>query len=234
MKKSNRLLLYVAIAFVAGVLVTDGLLAKAYAEINFSDPYKNYQDVVVPSFKALHIKGGNGYSIQINQGKDLNVKVMNSRKGFLKTSSNGDTLFIEFAVANAPRPSATDKLPVGLIIACPDIVYLNLSGTNNQVGPMKLDSMHIVQDANTLTVFKQLDIDYLFLDGRQKSWFDFNEKNVIQQLKIQASADAGINLQGIVFNAISPLLRDNAKIVFFKQSLKNANNSGYAGRDSIR
>lgn len=218
MKRSNLLLLFILVAMLAILVVTNIFLAKSYAGIRLDDPFKNFTAVPVQPFKALDISGGNSFVVQIQDGKTCGVKVMNSRRSFFDITSRGDTAVIRFSVGNQKEQS-TDGKPVGLIIECPGLVYLHNAGTSNRVDALHTTALTLRQDAGSFTRFEQLQANRLTLEGRQNSWVHFTKNNRVQQLQVQLADQAGVNMQDIRFDRLEQQLTGNAMMVFFAQSL---------------
>ncbi len=219
MKRSNLLLLLLTVIYLSGIFITDHLLALQYVKINLSDPYKNFQTIAVLPFKALKITGGNGYAIRIKQG-DYNIRLMNSRKDFFKMKTLNDTLSVIFNVANQNYQNPQESI-VGLIISVPSINYVELSGTNNEVGPLQQDSLIIHQDTNTVTRLTDLRLNYLSLHGTATSYFDFKAKNNALHLNVNIKNNAVINFHQVSFKQFTPHVGDSAAIVIYRESLEN-------------
>ncbi|MEO6001023.1 MAG: hypothetical protein ABIN89_29510 [Chitinophagaceae bacterium] len=221
MKQSNILLILLSLILLRGIYITDRLLARQYLKVNLDDPYKNFDSVAVQPFKALRITGGNGYAIRIMQGNNFTARVMHSRKSFYSMNALTDTLAIGFAVANQDyqRP---EKCTVGLIITLPRLDFLQLSGTNNEVGQFHQDTLIIQQDKNTVTRLKDLQVDCLNLQGSGLSYFDFIQNNNVGNLIAHLQNNASMDFHQVNFKQFNPVLRDTAAIVLYRQSLEMA------------
>ncbi len=220
MKRSNLLLLILSVVLLSGLFITDRLLVLEYAKINLSDPYKNFESIAVLPFKALKISGGNGYAVRVKQGEHFNIRLMHSRKAFFKMNLLHDTLFITFAVANQSYQKPEEST-VGLIVFVPKVSYLEFSGTNNEIGPLQLDSLVVRQNENTVTRLREIQLDYLSLHGNATSYFDFQFKNQVQYLHVNIKNRAVVNLHEVSVMRCIPLLQDSAAIVVYKESLTN-------------
>jgi len=201
-----------------GVYITDRLLAEQYVKINLADPYKNFDSLPVRSFRALRLTGGNGYAIRIMQGNRHVVRIMHSRKSFFSMNHIGDTLQIGFAVANQTYQQPAQST-VGLIIMVPRLTFLRLSGTNNEIGPFRQDTLVIQQDKNTVTRLNDIELDFMQLEGSGSSHIDFLHKNSITNLAADMQNKASMNFNDISFQQFSPVLTDTAAIVLYSQSL---------------
>ena len=219
MKQSNILLVVLSINLLAGIYITDRLLAQQYLKINLDDPYKNFDFQAVQPFKALRITGGNGYAIRIMQGKNFSVRVMHSRKSFFSMNASNDTLAIGFTVANQQyqRP---EQSTVGLIITVPHLTFIQLSGTNNEINEFYEDTITIQQDKNTVTRLKDLQVDCLTLQGSGISYFDFLQKNKVGNLTVHLQNTASTNFHQVSFQQFKPVLQDSAAIILYRQSLE--------------
>lgn len=209
-----------AVVFLSGILVSDHLLALEYAKIDLSDPYKNFTLIPVQSFKALKISGGNGYAIRIIKDDRYTIRLMNSRKDFFSMKMIRDTLSISFTVANQNYQQAQQST-FGLIISLPAIKYLEFSGTNNEVGPLLQDSLTVHQNINSVTRLKELQLNYLSLEGTATSSFDFQLKNTAKRLDINIANKAVVDFHQCSFNTFNPELKDSAAIIFYRWSLEN-------------
>ncbi len=218
MKRSNRLLLLLSIALVTGMFITNVMLAENYRHLNLEDPFKNFQDVAVRPFRALKISGGNGYAIRIQYGAAYGIKLMNSRKSFFFMNQQGDTVSIRFQVARQKDVSAEGRV-TGLIIYCPDLHFLQSSGTCSLLGPLHADSLSIIQDSSSFTKMDGLKSRQLALNGTAGSWFHFSSDNVVEHLRVKLDGDAGVNMQSIRFSHIEQQLSGNAMMIFFAQAM---------------
>lgn len=218
MKRSNLLLIILSFIFLSGIYITDRVLAVQYLKINLGDPFKNYHYQAVQPFKALRITGGNGYAIHIQQGKNYNIRVMKTRKSFFSMKTSGDTLTVTFTVANQNQKPET--CPVGVIITVPKITFLQLSGTNNEIGPFLQDSLIVWQETNTVTRLKDLSLGYLNLQGSGISYFDFLRENRIEHVAVKLQNRAAANFNQISVEQFSPVLKDTSAIVLYSQSLE--------------
>jgi len=232
MKKSNLLLMMLSLVLLLGLFITDRLLAVNYTKIDLKDMYKNFQDIAVKPFKALNITGGNSYAIRIKQGRDYNIKVMNSRKSFFKTISSGDTLAIVFSVANQQYQKPEDCV-TGVIITVPSISLLKLSGINAEIGPFSQNALTIIQNNYALARLKELNLDYLNLQGSEFSSFDCVNKNNVKQLDLTLTSNASIQMKQISFQQFNPVLKDSAAIVLYKQSFEMFSKNYSALPDSL-
>ena len=224
MKRSNILLLSLSAVLLSGLFLTDHLLVLQYAKVDLGDRYKNFELLALRPFKALKITGGNGYAIRVLQGDNYHIRLMNSRKEFFKMKLLNDTLSVIFSVANQ-NYQLPEASTVGLIITVPAIRYLQLSGTNNEIGPFRQDSMRITQDKNTLSRLKELQFKSLDIEGTGLSQFDFVSKNTVNSLHLQLRNSSFANLRDVSFQRIYPILQDSAGMVFHKGSLNNLTGS---------
>lgn len=217
MKKSNLLLLILSVVLISGLLATDHLLAISYSKIDLKDPYKNFSDVAVKPFKVLNINGGNSYAVRIEQGSAFNIKVMNTRASFFKMVPAGDTLVINFNVANQ-RYQKPEDCTVGLIIAVPSLSFLNLSGINAEINTLQQDSLSINQNGQTTTRMKNITVNRLALSGSNVSSYDCVLNNQANELSLTISDSASIQMKQMRFQKLNTIIKDKAAVVFYQQS----------------
>lgn len=225
MKRSNKVLVLLAIILLAGVFATDHSLAVNYKKIDLNDPYKNFSDVPVKPFKQIHITGGNSYFIRIREGKEFNIKLLNSRASFFKMSQHSDTLNIRFGVANR-SPGQPFEPVLGIIITTPSVSYFELAGVHTEIENFKQDSIVIKHHNSSITRIKNLQTNFLKLTGDGISMFDFQKANKTDLLEIDLSNRTSLFMNGIEFRKFIPVLRDSAAIVINPMSLDVLKKSG--------
>ncbi|MEO6917113.1 MAG: hypothetical protein ABI151_17085, partial [Chitinophagaceae bacterium] len=181
------------------------------------DPMKNFSRVIVKPFTSMNISGGNGYAIEIRQGNNYDIMLMNSRKSFFRMKESGDTLTINFSVANQ-----TYQLPqsciTGLVITVPKLMSLHLSGTNNIIGPFAQDSLNLFQDSRTFTRMRQGTFTKLSIDATQESTIDMERGNTATAFLLRLKNKASLTMNGISVEKFIPIVKDSARLIFFGKS----------------
>jgi hypothetical protein len=220
MKTSNWLLAALLLVLFTATAATDFLLKDSYAKLNLNDPFKNYQTVPILPFKVLLVSGGNGYAIEVKQADTFDMKVMNSRKGFLKTTQRNDTLIIQFTVSGNGNVQMAGKLPKGLLIACPAARVFSFTGTSTILRDWQSDSLQLEQAGNAVTSFNNVHARHFLLKGTQNSFFDFNTGNRADQLSFNLENNAAIYLNNILVRDVRPHMKDEAKIILSSQTSK--------------
>ena len=212
MKRSNKVLLILSVILLSGVFVTDHLLAVNYSKIDLNDPYKNFSDVPVKPFNKIRIAGGNSYVVRVRQGKEFNIKLLNSRASFFKMNQNSDTLNIRFNVSN--RSPGQEFNPItGIIITAPSITYFEFAGTNTEIETFKQDTILVKQGDNSITRLKDLQTSFLKLSGEGFGIFDCQEGNNTNRFEVDLGNRTTMSMNGIIFREFTPSLRDSATIV---------------------
>ena len=218
MKRSNKVLLILSIILLSGVFVTDHLLAVNYSKIDLNDPYKNFSDVPVKPFNKIRIVGGNSYVVRVRQGKEFNIKLLNSRASFFKMNQNSDTLNIRFNVSN--RSPGQEFNPItGIIITAPSIAYFEFAGTNTEIETFKQDTILVKQGDNSITRLKDLQTSFLKLSGEGFSVFDCQKGNNTNLFEVDLGNRTTLLMNEISFQKFIPFLRDSAAIVVNPKSL---------------
>lgn len=220
MKPSNKLLAILMTVLVICTIVTDFILNQAYSKINLNDPFKNYLRLKIIPFKVLMIKGGNGYSIVINQSSEYEMKVLNSRKSFLSTVQKQDTLFVEFKVASNQAGQPIERLAKGLLISCPQVGLISFSGTSNIIQDYTSDKLQVEQSHNAVTRFNDSKINDLYLTGIHNSIFDFTLDNRISNLSFSLANTSRIYLKNVLFTQLHPTLTDSAQMILTAHSVR--------------
>ena len=218
-KNSNILLAGITIFLLGMAFVTDAMLRGVYRKMDLDDPQKNLLTIPVLPFKALQLRGGNTYRIEIVQAPRWALKVLRSRQSFLDSSRSGDTLTIRWTVATNSNPSM-EQPPIGLTIECPDLVFLNFSGTQNWVHAFNMNSLCIRQDGNTRTALEGSTIRGLDLEGSQTSWYDLKGITVQGTFSLDLKGEAGIRLRNIAWGRFSPLVAEKASVVLVGSAIR--------------
>jgi len=217
MKKSNLMLLMLSVVLISGLMATDYLLAVSYSKIDLKDLYKNFTNVAVKPFKKISIKGGNSYAVRIEQGNAFGIKLMNTRASFFKMATAGDTLVINFNVANQHYQKPED-CTVGLIITAPSLSLLNLSGINAEINTFQQDSLCVIQNGYTNTRLRNIAVKHLALTGSNVSSYDCVLNNRVNQLTLTFTDSASVQMKQIDFQQLKTTIKDKAAVVFYQQS----------------
>ena len=100
MKPGNILSIAILITVLSGMIFTNFILKNEYLKIDLDDEFKNYISQYIGSYSVLHIKGSNGYPIEIKKGETDDLKVLRSRLSHYNQTLVNDTLSIEFTGTN--------------------------------------------------------------------------------------------------------------------------------------
>ena len=134
MKKSNSALLSLSNLFLGGLVATNFILKGEAAEIDLTDPLRNYDSERIAPFRVLKISGSNGYPIEIEQAEANSLTYLRRRKGFLETKALGDTLEIIFSGANIPLDQADKSTtPAGVIIKTKALAHIHVKDTFTRI-----------------------------------------------------------------------------------------------------
>jgi hypothetical protein len=221
MKKSTWLLSAMTLVLISGIVTTNLLLKAAYLRIDVNNPFKNYTDIAVQPFSFLNIKGGNSYAIHLRHADSFNVKVMNSRKGFLETFASGDTLSVVFTVPGGSKSTEVENLPIGLIVYVPILERLQCAGTSVVLDSVQTDSLQINLISNAAVAVNHSSMKQLGVEACNNSWLLFNDGNKTGRLTVNISDEATVSMKGIQFESFSQALRDNGKLIFYKASMNS-------------
>lgn len=100
MKLSTKILVFIFILMIAGLLSSNIILKKQYDAIDKSDVYWTYNKILEKPFKYLNIIGGNGTNIFYEQSDKSSVRILqewvNYHNGEIKATIKNDTLFLNF------------------------------------------------------------------------------------------------------------------------------------------
>ncbi|WP_293308584.1 hypothetical protein [Pedobacter sp. UBA5917] len=213
MRNSNKILLGLIIILLGGIVIFDILLRNIYLKINRNNPLKNYGTVSLQPFNHLKIKGGNAYSIKFQQDNKTEIKVLNNRKSFLKTSLKGDTLFVSFAVMGNNQLRFADNLPVGLMISAPTIKSITADGNSILLHNWNLDSLNLTLNGNATMRLRKNTINQMRVNGNFYSLLNFETENQIMYLNLNLQQHAVAYLSDLTYKHFKPILKDSAQLV---------------------
>jgi hypothetical protein len=221
MKASNKLIFILVLFLFVILLFADFTLRNEYARINVNDPFKNYKKLEIRPFRFLSLTGGNGYAIRVVRGDSCSLKVMSSRMSFLTHSISGDTMYVDFRVPKLDfRGGDGSNTPIGLIVSCPNLSYLAVSGTLNFLDSLTLDSLNLVAKGSSIVVFKEDSITGLHVSGADISSIVFAGRNRFGSLSADLGGDCGLALNDANFLHFYPIVKDRARVVLSASSFR--------------
>ncbi|WP_300601284.1 hypothetical protein [Niabella sp.] len=100
MKITTRILCFILIVLMAGLLSSNMILKQQYDAVDKTDLYWTYTKVLEQPFRHLHITGGNGTHIFYEPADKPSVRLLqewiNQYDGKINTSIKNDTLYLNF------------------------------------------------------------------------------------------------------------------------------------------
>lgn len=100
MKLTTRILVFIFVVMIAGLLLSNMILKKQYDSLDKTDIYWTYNKILEQPFKYLDISGGNGTNIFYEQSDKPSVRLLQEwvtyHNGKVKASVRNDTLFLNF------------------------------------------------------------------------------------------------------------------------------------------
>ncbi|NCD68576.1 hypothetical protein [Mucilaginibacter agri] len=220
MRTSNKLIVGLGAILVVATITVDLMLKSIYNRIDLLDPLKNYDAIPATEFRVLRFIGGNAYAVSIQPAPSTGIKVMRSRKGFLRTEHHGDTLFVRFSVMSNGQMRDPEQVPLGLIISTPhlDAVFatggdLILRGWKN--GNLKLDLF-----GNGSADLSGLQLTVLTILAHENALVRLRRTNSADSLVVRSEQKAQVILEDIRAKKITPVLLDQSHLVLNKASVK--------------
>jgi hypothetical protein len=223
MKTSNRLLWVLLACTMLAILGSNLVLKAEYDRIDFKDPFYGYSRESATPFSVLKLQGGYSFLVQVQPGKDFEVRVSEKEKSFVKWQVRGDTLQLTFSLEDSPFyyrvGDAFNHRPVAYISA-PQLKAVHAYGSTCKLtGWQHADwilthqglksGMQLIDNAiDTLSATVQqggfLQVDAKNRIGKtQVRVMDSSSfvarKDVFESVKIQADSTASVNLPGALF-----------------------------------
>src|SRR6185437_14853413 len=157
MKLSSRILLSLLIIVMAGLLLSNIVLKKAYNKIDKSDLHWNYTNVLTQHFKYIKIEGGNNTKIAFEQNKNCSVRVLNDWQRYhpalIQSSVKNDTLFIKF-VYNSSNQNEKDWMKWTTLVRIFSPELLSVEGFNTDFEMFKLKQKSIAVNMSGKSKFE--------------------------------------------------------------------------------
>src|SRR6476620_7928404 len=148
MKFTSRILLFLLLVLLSGLLSSNIILKKQYDKIDKSDLYWTYSSILDSPFSYLKITGGNSTHIAFEQNAKPSVRVLQDwvrfHGGEVKASVKNDTLFInfDFKPANEYEKYWLQTI-TPLRIFAPQLVAVAGSNTNFEIFKLKQKSINV-------------------------------------------------------------------------------------------
>lgn len=157
MKLSSRILLFMLIILVAGLLLSNVILKQEYNKIDKSDLQWNYTNVLTQHFKYLKIEGGNNTKIAFEQNENCSVRVLNDWQRYhpqlIQTSVKNDTLFIKF-VYTSKNQNEKDWMKWTTLVRIFSTQLLSVKGFNTNFEMFKLKQKSIAVKISGKSMFE--------------------------------------------------------------------------------
>ncbi len=215
MRKSNLCLLLLVLLVTGVAAYANLVLVREYHALNLNDAYKNYHDVPVKSFRHLKIRGGSSYAIRIRQAAAFRVQLLNSRRGFFESARAGDTLGIHFTVPM----NGMQNNPVGIIISCPDLSSLSLSGIDCKIDSFRTGKMEIVAQQNAQVLLNSTIANNISATLTGKSVIRFHGSRADSSFRLRVSGSSMAMLKGIRFDRPAFQVSDDSGILLDSSSI---------------
>ena len=223
MKTSNRLLGVLLALTLFAILGSNLVLKAEYDQIDFKDPFYGYSRESATPFKVVRLQGGYSFLVQVQPGKDFEVRLSEREKSFVKWQVRGDTLELTFSLEDNPfyyrAADAFNHRPVAYISA-PELKAVHSYGSTCKLtgwqharwiltqqgfksGMLLKDNLidtlsAVVQQGGLLQVDSDNRIGKTRVQVIDSSSFVVR-KDVFKEVQIQADSTASVNLPGTLF-----------------------------------
>lgn len=180
MKLSSRILLSMLIILIAGLLLSNIVLKKAYNKIDKSDLHWNYTSVLTQHFKYLKIEGGNNTKIAFEQNKNCSVRVLNDWQRYhpelIQSHVKNDTLFIKF-IYKSDNQNEKDYMKWTTLVRVFSPELLSVEGFNTNFEMFKLKQKNIAVNMSGKSIFEVEsmipDMDSIYVVQKDSSSVEF-------------------------------------------------------------
>ncbi len=226
MKKSNKLLLSLAIFSFIAILGSNLILKAEYEKFDFNDIFYGYGKTSVPPFSVVKIKGNYAGLVQVQASSDFEIRIQDASENDVGWEVKGDTLELFYHRAgNAHRfnaeyaftfsPAAFVMAPVvrsvlvengagkvtgfeqGKIVTRQSGATSGILIADNIFGSLESD----LSGGGLLKIESRNQIREANFVVRDSSSIDL-EKDIISSLNINADSLASVKIPGVLFDRI--------------------------------
>lgn len=223
MKKSNILLLSLAIFTFITILASNLVLKAEYERFDFNDVFHGYGKTAIPSFSVVKIKGNYAGLVQVQASRDFEIRIHDVSRDDVEWELNGDTLELFYHRAGSAHHYSLDyafKFSPAAFVMAPSLCAVYLEDCAGKISGFEQDNLITNQNGfksgilMTNNVFKSVNSDvngggFLKIGGenqirkahvnvRDSSSFDL-EKDIISSLSINADTNASVKIPGGFF-----------------------------------
>lgn len=226
MKKSNKLLLSLAIFTFVAILGSNLILKAEYEKFDFNDIFYGYAKASVPPFSVVKIKGNYAGLVQMQPSRDFEIRIQDASENDVEWQVYGDTLELFYhRVGNVHHynPEYAFTFSPAAFVMAPSLraVFVvdgavKISGfeqdklTTQQSGPKSgllltnntftsLESK--VNGGGYLKITAQNQIRHAQLNMLDTSSLDLG-KDIISSLNITADSNASVKIPGALFERV--------------------------------
>ncbi|MBO9619622.1 MAG: hypothetical protein J7539_11355 [Niabella sp.] len=193
MKTTTRILLFIFLVLIAGLLSSNMILKKQYDAVDKTDLYWTYNKVLEQPFKHLVINGGKDTHIFYEPAAKPSVRLLqewvNEHGGKIDASIKNDTLYLNFNyVPSNPYEKFWLANAAPVRIFSPEL--LSVTGNNINFEMQKLQQKNI---AATITGKSRFEVETLLRDMDSINIRQSDSSNVVIELSPDINKAAGSN-----------------------------------------
>jgi hypothetical protein len=221
MKWSTRILLWMAIIAVAGMLASNIIMKEEYDRVDKNDLYWTYGILLNQPFKYLDIEGGNITRIAFQQSPNCSLRILHDwQRGpkfesLLKSFVRNDTLYVKFAYQPEDGGERNWMKHFTLVrIFSPELLSVTGKNTNFEMEKMKQKNISVNMSGKSRFEIESVDPDFDSVNVTQKD----SSEVVFEMSPEHIPFSESMNIKSLTAN-----LRDNVLLDVGHAQINNLN-----------
>ena len=226
MKTSYILLAVIATVTLTGMIATDVLLKQQYEQIDWHNPYQNFEQRSLPTAKHWVVEGGPTNEIIIERSKSKpQALVKSDYVKFYRTRQQGDTIFVAFTpdftgYQSGPRNDAYYELGVQLVLRLPDWQTLQVKSARLTLRELTADKLTISLQNSRLRTNKLKISGSFSLIASQNSFAVLGPEDQYKTLQTIVQDSSGVQLNNAQAESFTKQVSPMAEVQLRGQALR--------------
>lgn len=198
---SNKLLTGLLAIVLLAMLGSNLVLKAAYEKIDFTDAFYGYSEQAIKPFKVVKLMGNSNSLIQLQQGKDFEVRVAKEANKDIRWKQKGDTLELTIPPEGESfDPSFVLRRPPDVYIIAPSLEAVYANGIVSKLNSWNLPRLFIRQEgAKGTMVLTSNKIESLSVLLSQGGLLKAEKNNQVVKAAFQVQDSSSIIIEKDVF-----------------------------------
>ncbi|GAB4041255.1 hypothetical protein [Spirosoma gilvum] len=226
MKTSYILLIVITVLTLTGMVATDVLLKQQYEQIDWSNPYQEFEKRPIPNTRHWVIEGTPIMEILVEKSNDKPYVLLEPEQAkFFRQRQVGDTTFVAFTPDymgghGEPRMAADYRLHVAMVLRVPNLRQVSVQDGRVTIGNLSADTLAIALTNSRLRTSKLTIANSLELMAEQNSFAVLDQTDRYKTMRTTVRDSSGILLNNTPIETFERDIAPKAEIQLRGQALK--------------